>query len=136
MDWITDHIAIGNFLEAQDTDLLQKHSIRSILGLIRTLQSSDATRLGLQRIEVVPLQDGPGNEPRTFLRAIELLEELVVQASPVLVHCHAGRSRSVVVVAGYLMKSMRIDADEALKMVTVKRESYVIPEMARLLDWV
>jgi protein-tyrosine phosphatase len=134
MDWITENIAIGNYVEAEDGDLLRKGSIRSILGLIRTLQGKEPADLGLTRIEVVPLVDGPGNDSRLFQCAVAALTELVQTAPPVLVHCQAGRSRSIVVVAGYLMKSLGIDVDEALARVSAKREGYVSPDMKSLLD--
>jgi hypothetical protein len=134
MDWITENIAIGNYLEVENSDLLRKSSIRSILGLIRTLQGKDPTELGLKYIEIVPLVDGPGNDSRLFQRAVAALTELVEKAPPVLVHCQAGRSRSVVVVAAYLMQSLEIDVEEALARVTAKREGYVSPEMKNLLD--
>ena len=135
MDWITDSIAIGNREEAQDADLLRVHSIRSILGLIKLLEPVDASRLGVERIAVFPLADGPGNDMRIVQRAVDMLGELVRETPPVLVHCQAGRSRSAIVVAGYLMKSLRIEADEALVKVAAKREIYATPEMTRLLDW-
>jgi len=37
VDWIESDIAIGNFVEAKDTELLQKASISSALSLDGTL---------------------------------------------------------------------------------------------------
>jgi protein-tyrosine phosphatase len=133
MNWITDTIAIGNREEAQDSALLRSESIGSILSLVPDLKGIEPEALGVQQIEVIPLIDGPGNDPRLFLRAIRALGELLREAPPVLVQCRAGRSRSVVVVAGYLMQSLGINADAALAQVTVKRESFVLPIMERLL---
>jgi hypothetical protein len=42
MDWITDRVAVGNYLEAQDADLLRKESIASVLCLDRTRPRSPA----------------------------------------------------------------------------------------------
>lgn len=33
MDWITDRIAIGNYLDAQDRTLLQAEGVRAVLSL-------------------------------------------------------------------------------------------------------
>jgi protein-tyrosine phosphatase len=134
MDWITDDVAIGNYLEAQDVDLLRVHGINSIVSLNRTLQEKDAARLGLKAIASVPLEDGPGNDPRLFRLAVDAVEGLTNRAKPVLVHCHAGRSRSVVVVAGYLMRTQGLDADAALAFVAAKREIAVSPMVEALLD--
>jgi hypothetical protein len=134
LDWITDTIAIGNFLEAEDAELLRKESINSILSLIGNLQGKSPDMLGVCRLEVIPLVDGPGNDPRRFRRCVDVLSELVSTAPPVLVHCQAGRSRSPIVVAGYLMRALKIDSDRALAMVTAKRETNIIPVLERLLD--
>jgi protein-tyrosine phosphatase len=127
MDWITDRVAVGNYLEAQDADLLRKESIASVLSLDRTLQGRNAADLGLQTITVVPLEDAAGNDPRLFRRAVEALEDLVRQAGPV-------RSRSAVVVAGYLKRSQGLDAEEALARVAAKRDVAVNPALERLLE--
>jgi hypothetical protein len=136
MDWITDQIAIGGYQDAQDPDVLQEKAINSILGLTRTLQGANPAILGVKVVEVVLLEDGPGNEVRLFLQTVDTLSRLVQEAPPVLVHCHAGRSRSVVVVAGYLMKTLGIGADEALDRVAARREVAVAPGLERLLDFI
>src|SRR5947209_15504187 len=122
MDWITDEIAIGNYLDAKDRDLLLRERVKSILALTRDSEGVSPETLGLIAIEVVPLDDAPTNDARLFGRALDSLARLVHDAGPVLVHCHAGRSRSVVVVAGYLMRVLGIGADEALARVAQKRE--------------
>src|SRR4051812_18598564 len=109
MNWITEQVAIGNYLEAQDPDLLPREGIASVLGLDRTLQGRAASDLRLRAIEVVPLEDAPGNDPRLFRQAVAALAGLCRDSGPVLVQCHAGRSRSAVVVAGYLMQSLGPD---------------------------
>jgi len=90
--------------------------------------------LGVQRIEIIPLEDGPGNDPKLLRSAVEILEHLAMKAAPVLVHCHAGRSRSVVVVAAYLMRTSGLDADAALAQVAAKKEIAITPGLERLLD--
>lgn len=134
MDWITDTVAIGNLEEAQDAELLRQHSIRSVLSLIRLPGANCTTSGEVQRTVVIPLIDGPGNDMRLVQRAVDALAELSREAPPVFVHCRAGRSRSAIIVAGFLMKSLGIEADDALKYVAAKRETYYAPEMTRLLD--
>ena len=133
MDWIEEDIAIGNFVEAKDVELLEKASISSALSLDGTLSGVQPQSLKLKRIEVVRLEDGPGNDLRLFHMAINALDELVRTAPPVLVQCHAGRSRSVVMVAAHLMKRLSIDAPTALARVASKREIAITPGLERLL---
>ena len=134
MDWIEKDIAIGNFQEAKDAEILQGARIASALSLDGTLSGVKPETLKLKRIEVVRLEDGPGNDLRLFNMAIAALSELVQAAPPVLVQCHAGRSRSVVVVAAYLMKALRIDAQAALARVASRREVAITPGLERLLE--
>ena len=161
MDWITPEIAIGNYIDAQDGAVLRQ--FKSVLGLIptlrhlrkRTMEAIAILREALaeehrreiaeheieailaevdaKRVEIVELIDGPGNDPRRFRRAVETLAELVQEAPPVLVHCHAGRSRSAVVVAGYLMKARGLDPTEAVDFVDARRHVFVHDVMAALL---
>ncbi len=135
MDWITDEIAVGNYLEALDSELLQREGFASALSLDGTLHGKDPADCGLRRIEVVRLEDAPGNEARLFRLAVDYLRELVQEAPPVLVQCHAGRSRSAVVVAGYLVSVRGIDPEEALRFVAGKRQIAVTPGLERLLDF-
>lgn len=134
MNWITEKIAIGNYLEAQDVELLRRENIQSVLSLDGTLENQVAAALGLKEFRVVKLQDAPGNDPRLFRLAVDQVDELVRESPPVLVQCHAGRSRSIVVVAGHLIKSLKIDAAEALRRVTEKREAAVTTGLERLLN--
>jgi hypothetical protein len=133
MDWITDGVAIGNYLEAQDPELLRRHGFRSVLSLDGTLVSDDASRLGVSAVEACRLIDGAGNDLRVFRRAVEALGKLAKSHAPVLVHCHAGRSRSVAVVAGHLANTLSISAEEAIAQVTAKREVNVTPALEELL---
>ena len=133
MNWITDQIAIGNYLDAQDLELLQREGISSILSLDGTLAGRNPSELGVKKIAVIKLVDGPGNSRDTFFRALESLSRFVSGSPPVLVQCHAGRSRSAVVVAGHFIKTRGIQPDEALRLVEAKRELEVTPGLDSIL---
>lgn len=134
MDWIETDIAIGNFVEARDAEVLANARISSALSLDGTLSGVQPQTLKLKKIEVVRLEDGPGNDLRLFKMAVGALEELVRTAPPVLVQCHAGRSRSAVVVAAHLMKRLGIDAPTALARVASRREISITPGLEELLE--
>ena len=82
----------------------------------------------------VELKDGPGNDFSVFQKAVGSLKELVEDFPQVLVHCHAGRSRSAVVVAAYLMQSLHLNPEEAEAMVKAKRDINIMPELRVLLS--
>jgi protein-tyrosine phosphatase len=135
VDWITlQKIAIGNYLDAQNAELIKEAGIRSILCLDGCLVEQSPQSLGVEEIKVVKLQDTIGNDPRVFARAVDTLAELVQSHCPVLVHCHAGRSRSVIVVAGFLMVDAGMDAAAAIGYVGRRRVINVTPGLERLLD--
>jgi protein-tyrosine phosphatase len=134
VDWITDDIAIGNYVDAEDSLLLRQESVGAILGLTRTLLGRDAAELGLKAIEVVPLEDGPGNDVRLFRMAVNTLGRLLRETGRVLVHCHAGRSRSAVVVAAHLMLTRGLEAEDALALIGTKRPINITAGLERLLE--
>jgi atypical dual specificity phosphatase len=133
MDWITENIAIGDYREAQDKELLREAGFASVLGLISTLADKSPTEMGLKRIEIVTLLDGAGNDPALFRRAVDTLAELVSLTPPVFVHCRAGWSRSPAVVAGYLIITRGLQATQALGEVSAKRPGSMAPELQVLL---
>jgi len=117
MNWITNNIAIGNFLDAKQPD----PDVDFILCLKPDCCSDQSD------IETVciPLIDGAGNNKALLRKALDELTQAVADGMKVLVHCHAGRSRSVSVVARYLMESMNISSDDALALIQQKREIYL-----------
>ncbi len=133
MDWITDAVAIGNYLEAQDAALLKEHGFRSAVSLDGTLTVKHAAEFGLAEVASYRLVDGAGNELRHLRLAIDDLCRLARAHSPVLVQCHAGRSRSAVVVAGYLMHAEGMDPEKALAAVAANRDINATPELVELL---
>ncbi len=131
--WITENIAITNFFSAHSKDVLAKHQVQAILCLDREVQGDVAEARGVTCIELVHLVDG-ANEMVAFRNAVVALEELVTRWERVVVHCRAGRSRSIAVVAAFLKKAKALEADEALELVRTKRESAVAPELVRLVE--
>jgi predicted protein tyrosine phosphatase len=161
VDWITDTIAIGNFVEAQDAAILaQFNSVLSLVPTLRDLQArkksalqerwealeeTDEDRfaanletllaaLAMKQLAVFELIDGPGNDLRLVRHAVDTLEEMARQSPPVLVHCHAGKGRSPLVVAGYLMKARKFTPTEALGYIGARRDIYVQDALTSLLE--
>lgn len=133
VDWITDEVAIGNCVEAHDVELLRRHGFGSVLSLDGTLSPPDARLLGVDQVRAFDLIDGAGNQPGALALAVEALEALLRSHPPVLVHCHAGRSRSVVVVAGFLARSLGIGPAAAIARVAEKRVVSITPQCEDLL---
>jgi protein-tyrosine phosphatase len=133
VDWVTNKIAIGNRIDAQNRMLLEKHGIRSVLTLDGSIGSSYVEEFALDDHATFNLIDGDGNNPSDLRGAIDTLIDMVAQSAPVLVHCRAGRSRSPVVVAGYLMRIQSLSVDVALARVAEKREIMLTPGIEKVL---
>jgi hypothetical protein len=131
--WITGAIAITNFVSAHNKNVLAEHNIKGVLCLDRELEGCPSAARGAECVRVAHLIDG-ANELFFFKEAVAALEEIVARCGRVVVHCRAGRSRSVAVVAAYLKKMRNIDADAALEMVRSKRPSAIAPELIRLVE--
>jgi protein-tyrosine phosphatase len=135
MDSITDSIWIGNYLDAKDRGALANAGIRSILCLDGCLADVQPEELKVGRIEVVELIDGSGNSPEKFLRAVRLLGELASKHAPVLVHCHAGQSRSAAVVCRFFMLKEGNTLADAMRRITCRRRVAIIAGLQEALDF-
>lgn len=127
MDWITNHIAIGNFLDAKE------HSTEFDAMLCLKQNCCDSSQT-LSDVFCLPLIDGPGNRPSDIIAAVQYLADCVNSGEKVLVHCHAGRSRSVAVVARYLMHSRGITKFAAISFIAEKREICMSIGIDEILD--
>jgi len=131
--WLTANVAITNYKSAHSKMVLSGHDVKAILCLDRDLEGCPAGDRGVECISVVPLKDG-ANEMVVFRETVITLEKLVDHYLRVVVHCRAGRSRSIAVVAAYLMKTRNMEAEEAMEYVKAKRQSAIAPELIRLVE--
>ncbi len=130
MDQITNSIWIGNYLDGADREARRAAGIRAILCMAGKSAVDEET----ERLEVVELKDGAGNPREKFLRAVRLLKELISQHSKVLVHCHAGQSRSAAVVCKYFMQEEGNTLAEAMKRITSKRRVAIVAGRLWIFD--
>ena len=120
MDWITNNIAIGNYLDASVDDLA--FQVDAVLCLKENCCNEDRTDVD---VLCVPLIDGSGNNPRDIREAVQYVRDIISANERILVHCHAGRSRSVAIVARYLTETTGISRQAALDLISSKREIYL-----------
>ncbi len=134
MDWITNEIAIGNYQDAANVELLAAEGFQSLLCLDGS-HRPDASTIGIDTCDTFDLIDGPGNEAYRFQQAVKRLVELVEDHTVFLVHCHAGRSRSPLVVAGFLIVTKNSQPDVAIAKIGEKREINISSGLEDLLYW-
>jgi protein-tyrosine phosphatase len=123
---ITPQVSIGDSNDARRAD-------NNTFGAILNVAIDFDWRDGFKYRHKVGLFDGPGNDPLTFFAAVLLLESLVRSKKRVLVHCGAGMSRSVMVVAAWMSLNGTSDLDTNLhnvmaarKVTTYRTELYVL----------
>ena len=111
---VTPQIFIGN---ADDARAAINSNFDSTLNLAIDLDIQDnLSEVVCRRLKrhKVGLVDGPGNPPLRMVAALILLHTIVESGITVLVHCQAGMSRSVMVVAAYLDMVGASSLDDAL----------------------
>ncbi|THV01954.1 hypothetical protein K435DRAFT_792901 [Dendrothele bispora CBS 962.96] len=114
MDQVIPNLWLGGLQAALDTKTLKAHNIFSVLSAMRGKVSIHETFIKHQ----ILLDDTEEEDILVHLMpAITFIQAELGKGRGVLVHCHAGVSRSATIVAAYLMYSMRIDPIEALNMV-------------------
>ncbi len=121
ISWITPKIAIGALKDVERA-ATQVTAILSLVALPKTIVlPSDVDHLQIS------LTDGAGNGERDVRNAVKYLTEFMRDDEPVFVHCHAGRSRSVVILAMALMQHLGISRGAALAMIQKHREISLTP---------
>lgn len=133
MDFITESIAIGTFVEAQDAALLSTSGITGMLCLAHD-RMRDVPPPGVEK-DSWPLEDGAGNRRSDVDGALRKLDRLLARHARVLVHCNAGKSRSCGLVALWIARRERISLDAAIARVAEKRPVlWVTPDLRDLFE--
>ena len=126
MQWITNNIAIGNYFDATS----RRPDCDAILCL--KPNCCDGNSLDVD-VLCIPLIDGPGNRKIDVLRCTRYISDVVSSGEKILVHCHAGRSRSVCIVAAFFMQYEGMSAGKALALIENRREIYLSDGMEEIL---
>jgi protein-tyrosine phosphatase len=116
---IPGKLYLGGLWDATSFEQLQEFNITAILDVASNQNQPTYGRL----YSNVRLIDGPGNMPRDFEQAVLALESLMNDsAEVVLIHCHAGVSRSPTICATYLAKKNKTTFDEAVASIRLNRQ--------------
>lgn len=131
MDWITPTAAIGAI---HDVESAIRRPVTGILSLV-PLPSGIVVPEDIDHL-VVPLIDGAGNLEPQVRRAVGFATDFLRDQEPLFVHCHAGRSRSVVILAMALMRHQGLSKAEALATISRRREIALTPGIEAMFRWV
>jgi protein-tyrosine phosphatase len=120
MNYIVDSIWLGSAEAAGDIKLLRKYDISAILSIKvndnhRKIYPKEWLRIHLKQLDGKPIPE------ESFEKALTFISQCQAEIRQILVHCAAGVSRSVSVVAAYLMKEKKLDPIQALSLIKEKR---------------
>ena len=108
---ITNQLYYGGIEAAGDSTRLLEHGIEHVIQL--TYESPEGGYPEYAQVHRFSMMDGPRNDKTVFLDAVSQTVELLEQDTHVLVHCSAGRSRSVCVAAASLCQVELIPFEDA-----------------------
>lgn len=116
---IQEGLYLGSIGAAYNKDELLKLKITHILSVANMVESAYPSDFRYKQIEVRDSTDVDLEEH--FDECFAFIDEARQSVGAVLVHCFAGRSRSVTVVVAYLMKTYGMSFLQALDLVRSKR---------------
>ncbi|KAF8186844.1 hypothetical protein K438DRAFT_1595981 [Mycena galopus ATCC 62051] len=118
MDEIIPGLWVGDLPSAKDSENLKANKIFSILSAMRGRVTINETFVRHQ----ILLDDTEETDVLIhFIPAITFIQAELDKGRGVLVHCQAGMSRSVTIVAAYLMYTEKIDTEAALDIIRQAR---------------
>jgi len=130
INMIDTHIFVGDF-RACHSETLQKYNIKRLIcvddsnaSVIARTQSHADIDDKIKRLEIFIDDSKHENIKKHFSTTTKFISDGVINNENVLIHCHAGRSRSVTLVMGYLIsKYPNKSIDELLEFVQKKRHT-------------
>ncbi|KAI0739126.1 hypothetical protein C8Q80DRAFT_1112923 [Daedaleopsis nitida] len=118
MNEILPNLWLGDLPSALDTENLRAHHIRSVLSAMRGRVSIHETFLRHQ----INIDDtDTADILQHFVPSITFIQAELDKGYGILVHCQAGMSRSVAIVAAYLMVTQGLDPEAALETIRKAR---------------
>ena len=118
---ILDYLYLGNIIAANDEKIIIKHNIKTIITIM-----SDDVKNKYKNIEYIHffLYDDPNeNIDKYFSLVYNIIEKQKLEGN-ILIHCHAGISRSWTIVLWYIMKKFNLPLINAF--IYVKNRRFII----------
>ena len=124
---VLPHLYLGNMRDAGDAAALKRMGIRHVLNVTaKPPNYSPDPEICYKQLEAA--DNGVQNLKQFFEQAFEFVELAKSSGSGVLIHCHAGVSRSPTIAVAYLMKYSPMAMSEAYRFVKTRR-SIISPNL-------
>ena len=117
---IIPHLYIGTVGSATNLKQLEKYKITHIICCAQIVKSFFPNKFKYLNLNI--LDSDKTNIKQHFEKSNEFIDEAMKNNGNVLVHCHAGMSRSSTILIAYLIKSQKMNFEKALELLKSKRE--------------
>ncbi|KAI3935120.1 hypothetical protein MKW92_051449 [Papaver armeniacum] len=116
---IEEGLYLGSLGAAHNKDGLKSKNVTHVLTVANMLAPPHPNDFIYKKIDVT---DREGTDlTRHFAECFDFIDEAKTKGGGVLVHCFAGKSRSVTIIVAYLMQKRRLSLSQALEHVTSRR---------------
>ncbi|XP_022703999.1 dual specificity protein phosphatase 1-A-like [Varroa jacobsoni] len=117
---ILPHLFLGSEYHASNKATLQRLKITALLNVSHNCPNHFED---VFRYMAIPVEDSTSEDIGVwFRRAIEFINDVKASGGKVLVHCHAGISRSATICMAYLMATLRLRMEDAYEHVKSRRK--------------
>jgi protein-tyrosine phosphatase len=121
LDFVTDRIAIG-CIDDLDLNKLRANGITGVLNVAVSINVSRAIANHIEYCKIA-IRDNEDNLTTTLQAAVMVMDQLLANHQKIMVNCRVGASRSVTVVALWLVMHQQAGSLEAaLAMIKQKRK--------------
>ena len=115
---------LGNHLASEDSKFFKKNKIKAVLNTTKTLPNKFVS----DKIEYmkIPVNDQLKQIDFDLMTeylpfAVSYIRKHIIQKNNLLIHCLAGKSRSAICMAGYLVKYHKMTPEQSIQFVLKKR---------------
>ena len=116
---IVSGIYLGNINSAYDFDKLKSLGITHVISVIEGFIPPYPDDFNYLVINALDTQNT--NLFDSFETSNDFIDDAIMDNSKILIHCQAGRSRSVSILAAYMIKNFGMDVDMTLSLIKNKR---------------
>lgn len=124
---IIPKLYLGNYQAAKDPEFFKEKKIKAVLNCTKDIPNHFACKKDVEYMRI-PVDDSLRETDfrkmyEFFPAIVEFIHKhVVLQKNNILVHCYAGRQRSAISVAAYLVAKMGMTPAEACKYIMDKRK--------------
>jgi len=117
---IIPHLYLGSIGSASNLVELQKYNITHIICCAAGIQNFFPDKFKYYNLKLLDTEKE--DIKKYFNEAYTFIDDAIKNNGNVLVHCHAGVSRSVTIIISYIMKAKKMSLDKTLELIRAKRE--------------